>query len=50
MILVWLYVTGVVLDGNSLKWKCSVQALKMLKIRGTQVHRTKSADPQEYHR
>ena len=26
---VWHYGTGVVLDGNSLKWKISVQALKM---------------------
>jgi len=32
MILVWLYVTDVVLDGNTLKWQCSDQALKMLKI------------------
>eukprot|EP00253_Pinus_taeda_P016515 PITA_16515 len=33
MILVWLYDTGVVLDGNSLKWKWSVQALKMMEIK-----------------
>ena len=33
MILVWLYVTDVVLDGNTLKWQCSDQALKMLKIK-----------------
>ena len=33
MILVWLYVTDVVLDGNTLKWQCSDQDLKMLKIK-----------------
>eukprot|EP00253_Pinus_taeda_P015436 PITA_15436 len=33
MILVWLYDTGVVLDGNSLKWKWSIQALKMMEIK-----------------
>ena len=33
MILVWLYDTGVVLDGNSLKWQWSVQALKMMEIK-----------------
>jgi len=33
MILVWLYGTGVVLDGNSLKWQNSVQALKMMEIK-----------------
>ena len=26
---VWCYVTGVVLDGNSLRWKILVQALRM---------------------
>ncbi len=26
---VWRYVTGVVLDGNSLRWKILVQALRM---------------------
>ena len=31
MTLVWLYGTGVVLDGNSLKWKNYVQDLKMMK-------------------
>jgi len=31
MILVWLYGTGVVLDGNSFKWQNSDQALKMMK-------------------
>ena len=46
MIQVWHYGTGVVLDGNSLKWKNFVQALKMMKIRGSQVHRSKGADPQ----
>ena len=30
MILVWLYDTGVVLDGNSLKWQNSIQALKIM--------------------
>jgi len=30
MILVWLYGSGVVPYGNSLKWKNSVQALKMM--------------------
>ena len=30
MILVWHYGTGVVLDGNSLKWQISVQALKII--------------------
>ena len=29
----WLYDTGVVLDGNSLKWQWSVQALKMMEIK-----------------
>ena len=33
MILVWLYVTDVVLDGNTLKWQNSDQALKMIKIK-----------------
>ena len=33
MILVWLYVTDVVLDGNTLKWQCSDQGLKMLEIK-----------------
>jgi len=31
MILVWLHGTGVVLDGNSFKWKNSDQVLKMMK-------------------
>jgi len=26
----WCYGTGVVLDGNSLKWKITIQALKMI--------------------
>ena len=30
IILVWHYGTGVVLDGNSLKWQISVQALKII--------------------
>jgi len=30
MILVWLYGTGVVLDGNSFTWQKSDQALKMM--------------------
>ena len=30
MIQVWHYGTGVVLDGNSLKWQISVQALKII--------------------
>ena len=30
MIQVWRYGTGVVLDGNSLKWKISIQALKII--------------------
>ena len=33
MILVWLYGTGVVLDGNSLMWQISVQALKIMEIK-----------------
>ena len=33
MILVWIYDTDVVLDGNTLKWQCSDQALKMLEIK-----------------
>ena len=31
MILAWLYGTGVVLDGNSHRWKNSDHALKMMK-------------------
>jgi len=38
MKLVWLYGIGVVLDGNSFKWQNSDEALKMMKIRGVQVH------------
>ena len=33
MILVWLYDTDVVLDGNTLKWQCTDQALKMLEVK-----------------
>lgn len=41
MILVWLYGTGVVLDGNSFKWKNSYQAPEMMKVRGPEVHSSK---------
>ena len=34
MIQFWRYGIGVVLDGNSLKWKISVQALKMIENKG----------------
>jgi len=30
MILVWHYGTGVVIDGNSLKWQISIQDLKII--------------------